>query len=63
MKLDTFSCFIDMHKAFDSVDRTCMFYKLLEYGVSGLLYYNYANPVALVMINSNHNNKQVISPR
>ncbi len=57
MKLDTFSCFIDMRKAFDSVDRTCMFYKLLENGVSGLLYYAlkdlYANPIASVMINSN----------
>ena len=54
-KQDTFSCFIDMRKAFDSVDRVCMFYKLLQCGVSGKLYNSlkhiYAAPVASVMIN------------
>ena len=35
---DTFTCFIDMQKAFDTVSRTGLLYKLQQPGVCRLLY-------------------------
>ena len=37
-KLDTFTAFIDMSKAFDSVNRKLLFYKLLNYNIEGKIY-------------------------
>ena len=34
-KKDTFACFVDMKKAFDTVQRDCMWYKLLSVGIHG----------------------------
>ena len=36
--LDTFAAFIDMTKAFDSVNRNLLFYKLLRYNIEGKIY-------------------------
>ena len=36
---DTFCCFIDFQKAFDRVDRSCLFESLLNVGVTGKLYW------------------------
>jgi hypothetical protein len=53
--LPTFCCFIDMAKAFDSVDRDCLFYKLLYNGITGKLYRAlvslYSNQACAVKIN------------
>ena len=35
---DTFACFIDAKKAFDKVDRDCMWYKLHDIGVKGKMF-------------------------
>ena len=35
MGKDTFACFVDFHKAFDSVDRDLLWHKLSQYGISG----------------------------
>ena len=37
-KLDTFAAFIDMNKAFDSVIRPLLLYKLLRYNIQGKMY-------------------------
>ena len=37
-KQSTYSCFIDLRKAFDTVNRDCMFYKLLSLGIKGPIY-------------------------
>ena len=36
----TFICFVDLKKAFDSVDRNLLWYKLLYYGINGNLLEN-----------------------
>ena len=46
--LSTFSCFIDMQKAFDWVDRDLLLYKLLNLGIGGRFY----NAVKSVYCNS-----------
>lgn len=38
-KMDTFSCFVDMKKAFDTVNRDCMWFKLMKIGVHGNILY------------------------
>ncbi len=37
-KNETFCCFVDLKKAFDSVDRDCLWFKLLSLGVHGNFY-------------------------
>ena len=34
----TFACFIDLKKAFDSVNRNCMWFKLKQLGIGGNFY-------------------------
>ena len=34
-KRDTFACFVDMKKAFDTVNRDCLWFKLLKAGIHG----------------------------
>lgn len=53
-KQSTFCCYIDMRKAFDSVNRTCLQYKLLKAGLKGKmsnavnsLYQNYKCTIRL----------------
>ena len=52
---DTFLSFIDFQKAFDSVDRNFLLYKLLKIGVSGNMYNAisslYSNPKSRVILN------------
>jgi len=52
----TFSCFIDMQKAFDWVDRDLLFYKLLIYNIDGKTYNCikalYDHPQSCVKINT-----------
>jgi hypothetical protein len=38
LKQDTFCCYIDAKKAFDSVNRTCLYYKMMSMGVKGKIY-------------------------
>ena len=40
LKKDTFTCFIDLKKAFDSVNRNLLWYKLQLYGLNGALLNN-----------------------
>jgi len=53
--LPTFTCFIDMQKAFDWVDRDLLFYKLLQNNIDGRIYNAvkalYSNPVAQIKLN------------
>ena len=53
--LNTFLSFIDFQKAFDSVDRNLLFYKLSQLGISGKFYQAisamYTNPSARVLLN------------
>ena len=37
-RLSTFACFIDLKKAFDSVQRDCLWYKLLSVGITGKMF-------------------------
>ena len=52
---DTFLCFIDFQKAFDSVDRTMLLYKLSQLGITGNIYRAvaamYSNPQSRVVLN------------
>ena len=54
--LPTFSCFIDMMKAFDNVDIECMLSKLLANGISGNFYRIvknlYTAPKSCVLVNN-----------
>ncbi len=34
----TFVCFVDMHKAFDTIDRVCLMEKLRNISVNGYIY-------------------------
>ena len=36
-KKKIYSAFIDFRKKNDSINRDCLFYKLLKYGISGIL--------------------------
>ena len=51
---DTFICFIDFRKAFDSVNRNLLLYKLSKIGVSGSMYQAisslYSNPKSRVIL-------------
>ena len=35
LKKDTFACFVDYRKAFDTVDRNCLWFKLMSLGIHG----------------------------
>lgn len=37
-KLSTFACFVDAKKAFDTVNRECLWYKLLTLGINGKMF-------------------------
>ena len=53
--LSTFISFIDFQKAFDSVDRSLLFFKLSKLGVSGKFYNAlagmYSNPRSKILLN------------
>ena len=53
--LPTFLTFIDFQKAFDSVDRNLLFFKLIQVGIKGKMYNAisslYANPQSRVILN------------
>ena len=53
---DTFLAFIDYKKAFDSVERNCLLYKLAKIGINGKMYRAiaglYSNPRSCVVLNS-----------
>ena len=55
---DTFLCYIDYKKAFDSVDRNLLLYKLSHIGISGNMYRAisslYSNPRSRVILNNEH---------
>ena len=52
---DTYLAFIDFKKAFDSVDRNLLFFKLASIGINGKMYSAitslYANPMSRVILN------------
>lgn len=54
----TYCCFVEMHKAFDWVDRDLLFYKLLTYNKNGFIYkciklkfVQYSHPLACIKLN------------
>jgi len=53
---DTFAAFIDFSKAFDSVDRNLLLFKLLRYNINGNIYFAikklYQNTVNCIRLNS-----------
>ena len=55
--LSTFAAFIDFRKAFDSIDRELLFYKLISCGIEGKMYKAiqslYKNPLCSVTVNNN----------
>ena len=54
LKKDTFVIFVDFKKAFDSVDRALLFYKLAKLGINGRMYQAiaalYTNPQSRVIL-------------
>ena len=56
--LDTFGCFVDLQKAFDSVDRDLLLWKLFNYNIMGKLYRAiksiYLHPCSCVRINNEY---------
>ena len=54
-KKDTFACFMDMKKAFDTVNRDCLWFKLLKADIHGNILYAiqslYKNVSCAVSIN------------
>ena len=60
MNLSTFLAFIDFQKAFDSVDRHLLLFKLSKIGISGNFYgaisAMYANPRARIILNEHETN-------
>ena len=56
--MDTFAAFLDLRKAFDSVQRDFLFYKLRKIGINGKLYFVikkiYESPKACVRLRSSH---------
>ena len=60
MNLSTFLAFIDFQKAFDSVDRHLLLFKLSKIGISGNFYRAisamYANPRARIILNEHETN-------
>ena len=61
MGLDTFIAYIDFQKAFDTVDRTFLLYKLSRIGICGNLYNAiaalYSDPKCRVILNVSSNLK------
>ena len=55
MGLDTYLAFIDYKKAFDSIDRNLLFFKLASIGITGKMYTAvqslYSSPLAKVVLN------------
>ena len=53
--LSTFVCYIDLAKAFDTVDRDCLFMKLANAGIQGKMYWAirslYCNHVSSILVN------------
>ena len=37
-RLSTFACYIDLRKAFDNVNRDCLWFKLMNHGIEGRIY-------------------------
>jgi hypothetical protein len=37
-KLSTYTCYIDLRKAFDNVNRDCLWFKILQHGIEGKMY-------------------------
>ena len=58
--LSTFATFIDLRKAFDSVDRNALLYKLIINGIDGKMYKSirtmYTDTIASVKLNALHTN-------
>ena len=57
---DTFICFIDYKKAFDSIERNLLLFKLSHVGITGNMYRAisslYSNPRSRVILNENEPN-------
>ena len=57
---ETFLCFIDFQKAFDSVDRNFLLYKLSQIGINGQMYNAisslYNNPRSRIILNEHQTN-------
>ena len=58
LKKETFLCFIDFQKAFDSVDRNLLMHKLANIGLDGSMYKSilslYSNPRSRVILQGHH---------
>jgi hypothetical protein len=68
-KKDTFACFIDFTKAFDSVDHTLLWLKCIRYGIDGkilkCLQVLYQNMESAVRVNASYTEwfRQIIGVR